>query len=166
MMELKEIAPLLQKAFQTGLDKSKNPTFGGPVNATLSLRNSIKVIPQQNGFNVSMNEYGLFINEGTRKSKYAGSVSKGRGGNSEMITAILKWIDAKRIRPRFGTKLGLAFAIRNSVWSKGIKANHWIDNVLDTMLNENSELYQYIQNTVAEDIENEIITIFESIEGI
>ena len=165
-MDYKELAPIVQRAFQKGLDMSKNPKKGGPVNATLSLRNSIKAAPINSGIEVSMNNYGLFINEGTRRSKYAGSVSKGRGGQSEMITSILAWISAKNIQPRFGTKLGLAFAIRNSVWSNGIKPNHWIDNVLDEMLNENSETYKYISQMAIDDIENEIIKLFETLEGI
>ena len=162
-MDTKELAPIIQRAFQKGLDNTK--TRFGSVNATGSLRKSIKAAPVSDGIEVSMNEYGLFINEGTRRSKYAGSV-KGGGQNSPMIQSLLAWIDAKNIRPRFGTKLGLAFAIRSSIWNNGIRPNHWLDNVLDEMLAENGELYKYLQETTVEEIEEEIIRIFESIEGI
>jgi len=161
-MNLQELAPIVQRAFQTGLDKTKT-RFGG-VNATGSLRKSIKAAPIQNGIEISMNNYGLFINEGTRPSKYAGG---GKGnGNSPMIKSLLTWIDAKRIKPRFGTKLGLALAIRESIWTNGIRANHWLDNVLDHMLDENSETYKYLSKMVEEEIEDEIIKLFETLEGI
>jgi len=165
-MDNKELAPIIQKAFQKGLDNTK--TRFGSVNATRSLRNSIKAAPITDGIEVSMNNYGLFINEGTRRSKYAGSVRR-EGGESEMITSLVTWIKAKGIRPRFGGKnpeLSLAFAIRNKIWENGIRPNHWIDNVLDEMLNENGELYKYLQEKTAEEIEERIIEIFESIEGI
>jgi hypothetical protein len=164
-MDSKEIAQIVQKVFQTGLDNSKSK-FGKPVNATLSLRKSIKVKPIEGGYLASMNPYGLYINEGTKRSKYAGQIQKGRGGQSEMIQSLLTWIDAKRITPRFGTKLGLAFALRNSIWKKGITPNHWLDNVLDEMLEDDSPLVQYLLETEAQDIEEEIIKIFESIQGI
>jgi len=164
-MTFEELAPLVQKTFQTGLDKSKSK-FGKPVNASGSLRKSIKVNPVSDGLMVSMNDYGLFINEGTRRSKYAGEVQKGRGGRSEMITSLLSWIDTKGIRPRFGTKLGLAFALRNSIWNNGVTPNHWLDNVLDEMLRDNSPLVQYLLEQSVEEIEDEIIKIFEQLEGI
>lgn len=164
-MDLNELAPIIQKTFQSGLDKSKS-RFGSPVNATRSLRNSIKASSVQSGIEVSMNEYGLFINEGTRRSKYAGKVQKGRGGDSKMITSLLAWIDAKKIKPRFGTKLGLAFALRNSIWNKGITPNHWLDNVLDEMLDENGPVFKYLLQLGEEEIEDKIIEIFENLEGI
>jgi hypothetical protein len=164
-MTFEELAPLVQKTFQTGLDKSKSK-FGKPVNASGSLRKSIKISPIKDGLLATMNPYGLYINEGTRRSKYAGEVRKDAGGRSKMIESLLVWIDAKKITPRFGTKLGLAFALRNSIWKKGITPNHWLDNVLDEMLEDDSPLVQYLLETEAQDIEDEIIKIFESIQGI
>ena len=163
-MDYKELTPLVVKAFQQGLDKSKSK-FGKPVNTTFKLRNSIKGTPISDGLIISFNEYGKFINEGTRRSKYAGE-TKGGGGRSEMIESLLVWIDKKGIRPRFGTKLGLALAIRNSIWNNGITANHWLDNVVDTMLDENGEIYKYLESMAVEDIEEQIVGIIESIEGI
>jgi len=161
-MEYKDLAPIVQRAFQTGLDKTKT-RFGG-VNATGSLRKSIKAAPVQDGIEISMNSYGLMINEGTRPSKYAGG---GKGnGNSPMVKSLLMWIDAKRIKPKFGTKLGLALAIRQSIWSNGIRANHWLDSVLDHMLDENSETYKYFEQMAVEDIEEQIIELIETLEGI
>lgn len=166
-MDYKELAPIIEKVFKEGLGQTKNPRFGNSVNATMSLSNSIKVSTISNGLEAQFNEYGYYINDGTRgtkKRKKQGKRGKGpfKPQQGTMIFNIMQWMKARGL----GNDLGRGFAIRESILKNGIKANDWIGNTINLMFDEDGEVVQYLLQLGTEEIEEEITNIIEAIEGI
>ena len=99
------------------------------INNSGALSRSINAKANKNGLEINMAEYGLYVDEGRKKGKYAPPL------------AILKWVYTKKIKPR--DKKGrfmqqsvenmnrLAFLLNQGIKLNGIKATNFFSDPFD-----------------------------------
>lgn len=80
------------------------------------------------------------LDQGVRGGRFKRGLKRGRGGTSPFITSLLDWIETKNIRTEEGmSKLGLAIAIRNNIFKRGIKGTDILSKVNERFVEEFSE---------------------------
>jgi hypothetical protein len=133
MTKQEKIAQQIQESIQDSL-LTATGRFGAPL-ATGKLLSSIEVKPNDNyGYDISMEEYGLAIENGRRQA-------------FAPVQPILQWIKEKKIKPRDGITIeSLAFIIARSMGLPGGATqprpfiSNGINAVSDTMLDETFDL--------------------------
>lgn len=87
-----------------------------------------------------------------RYTKYAGPP----------ISALQNWIRIKNIQPRSGmSREGLAFAIQRKIWKFGVRPTHVLQKTVTAMATNKTAL-QFMEQAIATNLENEIITELNS----
>jgi len=99
------------------------------INNSGALSRSINAKANKNGLEINMAEYGLYVDEGRKKGKYA------------PVDKITNWIKTKKIRPRDAkgrfmamtpaTMTSLAFLLNRAIFRNGIKATNFFSDPFD-----------------------------------
>lgn len=149
---IEKVGQIIEKIFKDSLQETRYP-YGLPQQkgisnkiASSSLYDSIKVYSKPDEFAIEMNKYGRFV-------------QSGRFPNDKgvPINALLQWIDDRRITPKDGNKLGLAFAIQTNIKKFGIRGSNWYDVAFEKIF-ENKEIEILLGKSI-EELIDEIIGI-------
>ena len=104
--------------------------------------------------------YILALDQGVRGGRFKDKRKRGGGGSSPFIKSLMNWIETKNIRTELST-LGLAIAIRRSIFNEGIEAT----NIISTINTRFIERYgEQIADDYMESMENYIIDNIQRIE--
>jgi hypothetical protein len=91
-----------------------------------------------------MADYGIYVDKGTKPSKYANSEGGGTG-KSKFITSLMKWCTIK------GLPKNAAFPIRRHIWKVGIPPTNFFTIPTTRRL---KQLEKGIEKNMALDVEN------------
>lgn len=122
---------ILDKASRRLREITIDELFTKNLNATGNLVQSIQYVaeptPTGQALFLEMEEYGFILDSGRGPAKSQGSQS--------WRPSLIKWIQARNIRPRPGiTVEQLSYAIYNSINKKGYKAKPFINNAISTYI--------------------------------
>ncbi len=132
-------------------------TASGKLGESLRLANQpkVKLFGQIYRMQISMEGYGIILDEGRDETK--------GGGSGDVYKGILQWLKypnvVERLKDRFkGLKLGMSddelsvFArpITNKIHRKGYKAKNWIKPATNKMM---PKIGNIVETAIAEDIE-------------
>lgn len=157
-MDYSALAPKVEEIFKKALEEKRYP-FGfakykgiGNKVASGSLKNSIKVVPTQDGLNIEMNNYGQWVQSGRLAGK--------RG---VPISAIVKWIKDRKLKGRdkkgrYIKDVSFAFAIQTNIKKFGIRPSNWFDVAIENLLSD-----EEITNILADKTVEELINAIEGI---
>jgi hypothetical protein len=104
--------------------------------------------------------YILALDQGVRGGRFKDKRKRGGGGSSPFIKSLMDWIETKNIRTELST-LGLAIAIRRSIFNEGIEATNIISIINQRFLEQYGE---QIADDYMESMENYIIDNIQRIE--
>jgi hypothetical protein len=102
--------------------------------------------------------YILALDQGVKGGRFQSG--EGSGGTSLFLKSLMNWIETKHIRTELST-IGLAFAIRRSIFNEGIQATNIISTINERFMNEFSE---EIADGYMENMEDYIIDNIQRIE--
>lgn len=154
-MDYSAIAPKVQEIFKEALEEKRYP-FGfakyqgiGNKVASGSLKDSIKVVPKQNGLSIQMNDYGQFVQSGRLAGK-----------KGVPISAIIKWIKDRKLKGRdkkgrYIKDVSFAFAIQTNIKKFGIKPSNWLDVAIENLLSDD-EITKILADKTVEELINAI----------
>lgn len=111
-----------------------------------SIRHDVKETKEEFILSFYMDEYGYYVDKGSKPSKYADMDGKGTG-KSEFIKSLMKWCQAK------GLPKGLAFPIRRSIWKYGIAPTNFF--TIPTTRRQ-KQFDEGVEKNMAKDIDNMI----------
>ena len=84
--------------------------------------------------------YILALDQGVRGGRFKDKRKRGGGGSSPFIKSLMDWIETKNIRTEEGmSKLGLAIAIRNNIFKRGIKGTDILSKINERFAEEFAE---------------------------
>ena len=104
--------------------------------------------------------YILALDQGVRGGRFKDKRKRGGGGSSPFIKSLMDWIETKNIRTELST-LGLAIAIRRSIFNEGTEATNIISIINQRFLEQYGE---QIADDYMESMENYIIDNIQRIE--
>lgn len=94
----------------------------------------------------SMADYGIYVDKGTKPSKYANATGKGTG-KSKFITSLMKWCAIR------GLPKNAAFPIRRKIWKYGIPPTNFFTIPVTRRL---AQMNKGLEKALAQDLELQI----------
>ena len=104
--------------------------------------------------------YILSIDQGIKGGRFQTPKKRGAGGSSPFIKSLMTWIETKHIRTELKT-LGLAIAIRRSIFNEGTAPTNIISKINERFLEEYG---QQIADDYFESMEDYIIDNMKRLE--
>ncbi len=111
-----------------------------------SIRYEIKETTKKFTISFFMEDYGVYVDKGTKPSKYANSQGKGTG-KSKFIESLMKWCSIK------GLPKSAAFPIRKNIWKYGIPPTNFFTIPTTRRL---KQLEQGVEKSMAKDVDQVI----------
>ena len=158
-MDLNAIAPIIESKFKEALAEKRYPFgFGkkkGLSNkiASGSLQNSVNVstrtTPDGDSLQISMNDYGQWVQSGRLPGK-----------KGVPVDSLEKWIKDRGLqgrdkKGRFIKRRSFAFAIQANIKKFGIRPSNWYDVAIDSVL-EDPEIINLLGDASVEELINAI----------
>lgn len=114
--------------------EGRNSKYSGVGNKIFSrsLYNSVEAVVSGSEFELYMNNYWRYVNDGVpAKPQYL--EGKGGGGTSKFIEALLPWVSQK-LGVSGPQALGAALAVRRNIWKFGIAPSNFYTIAVDNMI--------------------------------